>query len=74
MTEATEHTAHCVQSLVGELRSYKLLSQKKKKSVEKHKNPSAIPWYVKEDTWAEHSEKGPGKEQGAQVISGPLCH
>ena len=33
MTEATEHTAHCVQSLVGELRSYKLLSQKKKKKV-----------------------------------------
>ena len=49
MTEATEHTAHWVQSLVGELRSYKLLS-KKKKVIEKHKNPSAIPWYVKKDT------------------------
>ena len=64
MTEATEHTAHWVQSLVGELRSYKLLS-KKKKVIEKHKNPSAIPWYVKKDTWAEHSEKGPANEQGA---------
>ena len=50
MTEATEHTAHWVQSLVRELRSYKLLSKKKKKVIEKHKNPSAIPWYVKKDT------------------------
>ena len=51
MTEAIEHTACWVQSLVGELRSYKLLSRKKKeKVIEKHKNPSATPWYVKEDT------------------------
>ena len=42
MTEATEHTARWVQSLVGELRSYKLLSRKKKSDRENTKIPQQL--------------------------------